>query len=204
MVTLNLQNKDGKVCSTCKVWKTVGEFYKRTRSKDGLSVKCKVCSKEYDAKYYIEHQEEHHQKGIQYRIDNVDKLREYERVRYAEEGHRYKDLNYPQKFYENNKERILEREREPENSQRHKDLALQRNYGITLEQYDSMLIAQGGHCAICPATEPGGRFKYFCVDHNHTTSKVRGLLCNNCNRAIGLLKDSPVLLRAAAIYLEKE
>ena len=73
---------------------------------------------------------------------------------------------------------------------------------ITPEQYDAMLAAQGGHCAICPATEPGRKRKYFCVDHDHETKEIRGLLCGSCNSGLGYFKDRPTFLRAAADYLE--
>lgn len=78
---------------------------------------------------------------------------------------------------------------------------LRRSYGITPERYDTMLAAQGGHCAICPAKEPGGRGKFFHVDHDHTTGKVRGLLCHRCNTALGLFQDSPAALKLAIKYL---
>ncbi len=80
---------------------------------------------------------------------------------------------------------------------------LKRNYNITLEEYDAMYERQGGKCAICPATEPGGRWNHFAVDHNHETGAVRELLCNNCNTALGLMQDSSYLLRLAANYLDK-
>jgi hypothetical protein len=80
--------------------------------------------------------------------------------------------------------------------------ALMRRYGITLAQYDAMLAAQGGHCAICPATAPGGRGEAFHVDHDHATGVVRGLLCHYCNTAIGSMNDDPARLQAAANYLE--
>lgn len=64
---------------------------------------------------------------------------------------------------------------------RMKNSNLKSLYGITLEQYDSLLASQGGHCAICPATEPGGRGGWK-VDHDHVTGKVRGLLCDSCNK----------------------
>jgi len=76
---------------------------------------------------------------------------------------------------------------------------LRHKFGITLEDYDSMLAQQDGKCAICRSEEPKG--KRFSVDHNHETGEVRGLLCNSCNVAIGLLKDSPAVLEAAKEYL---
>lgn len=80
---------------------------------------------------------------------------------------------------------------------------LLHKYGITMDDYDAMLVAQGGRCAICPATRPGGRGAWH-VDHNHDTGDVRGLLCSNCNRGMGLLGDDPEVLRAAAAYLESD
>lgn len=82
---------------------------------------------------------------------------------------------------------------------------LKAKFGITREQYDEMLEAQGGACAICrkPETElRGGRVKELCVDHCHVTQEVRRLLCANCNKGLGCFHDSPGLLREAALYLE--
>lgn len=79
---------------------------------------------------------------------------------------------------------------------------LKREYGITNEQYDAMFEDQQGRCAICGTDKPTGKWKCFAVDHNHETGAVRALLCNECNRGIGLLKDSAELLRKAAEYLD--
>jgi hypothetical protein len=80
---------------------------------------------------------------------------------------------------------------------------LKRKYGITLAEYDTMLEQQEGCCKVCGTDEPGGQGRFH-VDHNHTTGKVRGLLCSNCNTGIGKFKDSPtVLLKAAAYLLEQ-
>ena len=76
-----------------------------------------------------------------------------------------------------------------------------KQYGITIEQYDEMLAAQGGGCAICSAKTPSNRTKYFAVDHCHTTGKVRGLLCTKCNRGLGLFNDRTDLLKLATNYL---
>lgn len=77
---------------------------------------------------------------------------------------------------------------------------LKRLYGITLEEYDSMLEEQEGCCAICK-TLPNERKLH--VDHCHTTGKVRQLLCSGCNTAIGALKEDPEIIRAAAAYVER-
>tara|TARA_R110000851_G_scaffold1093_1_gene3801 strand:- start:1093 stop:1539 length:447 start_codon:yes stop_codon:yes gene_type:complete len=77
---------------------------------------------------------------------------------------------------------------------------LKSNYGITLVEYNIMLESQGGTCKICDATkETNGRA--LPVDHCHTTGKIRGILCDTCNRSIGLLGDDIDLLISAAFYL---
>lgn len=80
---------------------------------------------------------------------------------------------------------------------------LKRFYNMTLEDYEVMFKNQGGVCAICGEVETSPRVSNLTVDHCHDTNKVRGLLCNNCNRGIGLLKDSAETLRKATQYLEK-
>jgi hypothetical protein len=76
-----------------------------------------------------------------------------------------------------------------------------RSYGITVEEYDDMLESQGGGCYIC-GVGPVGRA--LDIDHDHRTGKVRGLLCSNHNRALGLLGDDPDLLLAAHTYLVQQ
>lgn len=80
---------------------------------------------------------------------------------------------------------------------------LKRKYGITLSDYDNLLEAQGGVCAICKSFETDKRRGNLSVDHDHETGKIRGLLCNRCNRGIGYLKDNPEILEAAARYLRE-
>lgn len=77
---------------------------------------------------------------------------------------------------------------------------LRSNFGLTSAEYDAMLSEQGGVCRLCGGTNTDGR--RLAVDHNHETGAIRGLLCGNCNRAIGLLRDSADLLRKAADYLD--
>lgn len=84
---------------------------------------------------------------------------------------------------------------------------LRKEFGLTLAQFDAMLAAQDGRCAICGTTETRANWRStkpeaLAVDHDHATNAVRGLLCNSCNRGLGLFADSADRLHAAAAYLE--
>lgn len=68
-------------------------------------------------------------------------------------------------------------------------------YGMTVEQWDILFESQNGVCGICRAKE------ILCVDHNHETGKIRGLLCGQCNSGIGMLKDDESILLRAIAYL---
>lgn len=84
--------------------------------------------------------------------------------------------------------------------------AMRHHHGITPKQYDEILQAQGGVCAICrqPETQMRlGEVDRLAIDHCHTTKRIRGLLCAQCNNGIGRFNDDPVCLRAAADYLER-
>jgi len=75
---------------------------------------------------------------------------------------------------------------------------LRRKYGLSLSQFEAMLLAQGGKCAICK--EP---FKSRPnVDHQHDTALVRGLLCSRCNTMIGSIERSPLILDSMLGYLK--
>jgi hypothetical protein len=83
---------------------------------------------------------------------------------------------------------------------------LKTNYGLTLEQYSEMFLAQNGVCAVCHNPDTGlrrGTVKSLDVDHNHKTNEVRGLLCSACNASLGLLKEDPLRIRALATYIER-
>lgn len=76
--------------------------------------------------------------------------------------------------------------------------ALKANYGITLEDYDQMYLKQEGKCVICY------RFQSVLnVDHCHDTLKIRGLLCDNCNKGLGCFKDKTIVLENAIKYLKE-
>jgi hypothetical protein len=75
-------------------------------------------------------------------------------------------------------------------------------YGLTPEQWEAMNRRQRGLCANCHQP-PTVRIKVLHVDHCHSTGKVRGLLCRNCNVILGLAHEDPNLLRGLADYLER-
>jgi predicted nucleic acid-binding Zn ribbon protein len=85
--------------------------------------------------------------------------------------------------------------------------ALKRNFGLTLEQYEGMYLAQDGKCAICNQPETANNnydkvTRRLAVDHCHKTGKIRQLLCTLCNQGLGSFKDDPVLIQAAIEYLK--
>ena len=76
------------------------------------------------------------------------------------------------------------------------DRAKRRRYGISQEVYEEMISAQGGRCLIC-RRKPDR----LCVDHDHTSGAVRGLLCQSCNGGMGMFDDDPARMMRAVRYL---
>lgn len=121
------------------------------------------------------------------------------------------------RYYVANREVITARARGRHFANRDKEIARMRDYGIsrygiTVERYQEMLDAQGGGCGICGRLETytvGGKPMRLSVDHDHSCCPgrkscgdcVRGLLCNNCNKGIGLLGHSHEVLTKAASYV---
>ncbi len=83
---------------------------------------------------------------------------------------------YKRKHYADNRDKYLTIER---------NRSYQKLYGITIEDYDRMLLAQDGKCHFCGSTSGGRGGRCFAVDHDHVTGKVRGLLCASCNVQLG-------------------
>jgi len=86
-----------------------------------------------------------------------------------------------------------------------KNLHLKKTFGITLDEYKTMLLKQKGVCAICGKPETStfrGKIRHLSVDHDHETDKNRGLLCNDCNIALGWFHDDVQILANAIRYLD--
>lgn len=110
---------------------------------------------------------------------------EYRRRYYA--ANRDKALAQANAWRRNNRDRWLDANRKAK-------------YGIPYGTYDRMLATQGGGCAVCGNPPPADKALH--VDHDHETGKVRGLLCDLCNRGLGYFSDSADRLRDAADYLD--
>jgi hypothetical protein len=76
---------------------------------------------------------------------------------------------------------------------------LMKTYNMTVQTYWQILKEQGGSCAVCGITSQAGI--RFHVDHDHSSSQIRGILCGKCNQAIGLLNENPILFDRAKHYL---
>lgn len=100
------------------------------------------------------------------------------------------------KWREKNRDKIRAK-----NKLRGKADKLKYRYKITLEDYNKMLIAHNNSCAICGTHESEMR-KGICIDHDHVTGKIRGLLCEPCNQGIGMFKDNIVSMASAINYLK--
>jgi Recombination endonuclease VII len=92
------------------------------------------------------------------------------------------------------------------NAEKHRDYKILKQFGVTASEYDRMLVAQNGVCAICRQEESSrhqkGSVKRLAVDHCHSTGKVRGLLCERCNQVLGRIKDDSDIARGMATYLD--
>ena len=86
------------------------------------------------------------------------------------------------------------------NPLKYKNYHLKRYFGITLDDFQKMKEAQGNVCKICKKTNG---YKDLAVDHCHASGKIRGLLCENCNKGLGMFHDTPELFEAAINYLKE-
>lgn len=137
--------------------------------------------------------------------------KEKQRAYYREYQQRPKRKAYKKQWNEQNQAVITARQRarykaDPEKySTYFRNRYVIRTYGITQQQYEEMFQQQGGVCGICgsqPDIERHG-ISRLAIDHCHSTGKIRGLLCNNCNAGMGLIGDTAEHLKAALAYLER-
>lgn len=177
-----------KQCPDCQVEKPVTEFGLNKSRPDGLQHYCRPC---YAARSKSSYEARRRAAGKRVRADVV-----------VPEGMKYcNDCENVQPVDDFRENRHLKTGRSPYCRTCHakRDAAhhLRKHYGLTPEEFEALVAAQRGSCAICE-TRPAVH-----VDHDHLTGSVRGVLCFPCNVALGHLKDDPLLFRKASAYLER-
>jgi len=158
-----------KQCLHCKAIKALDDFYTDRKARDGRRPECKSCNLARRAAHYRENPGPAIERAKRWREANPERY-EARMQAYADSGKKISD----------------------------RKSHLKRKYGLTLEDFDRMLAAQHGGCAIC------GELGVDHIDHDHANGAVRGVLCFRCNAAIGQLDDDPERARALAHYLERD
>lgn len=142
------------------------------------------------------------------RAESAREWRRKNPERAKEHAQRSRDRNYDKirarqaAWVEHNREYVQEKARAyyQKNRDRVRENNWKKTFGITAEQYHTLLKIQDGRCAICKTDTPG-KGEWFAVDHDHKTGLIRGLLCVHCNVGLGHFQDAPDLLITASEYL---
>lgn len=164
-----------KICNVCRLATPLNLFSKRSASKDGFSHRCKKCELLYKSEWRIKNREKYLNSCRNYRAKNKVKHNIYAR-------------NWARN-----------------NSTSRRAYYLKRSYGISSNEYEVIFKNQNGKCAICERVESSksvlGNLKRFHVDHCHKSGKIRSLLCSNCNRALGYIKENPKIAEKMKFYI---
>ena len=206
-----------KTCSRCGKTKRLSEFHKEKRTKGGHRCYCKECVRIYNQTYYAANRERVRAAVAAWKKANPEQVaaagkawREANPERVAASNRAYHAANRDRlvarsrAYYAANREQFAAYSRayHAANRDRVASGLLQRNYGISLADYDEMLEAQDNGCAIC-GKMPEENGQRLSVDHDHETGQVRGLLCRHCNSGLGYFMHGPERLRNAIAYLEQ-
>jgi hypothetical protein len=181
---------------------------------------------EYMRGYYAAHPGYKSQQDAKHRQKYRDKLSEYDRKRNmtperiaqraAQQKLRHQLKGdeiraYGKRYYQENRERLLGQQKAYKLAMpvelrrfRNSSYSLRHRHGLTPEQYDEILIAQGGKCALCETRQGEKGFNgRLHVDHDHITGKIRGLLCMYCNHALERVENHNGWANRAHEYLER-
>lgn len=173
-----------KTCSICKIEKDKSNFHKRSERSSGVASACKECRQPKSRQYYEENKDNKILASCKYQKENSERVLKNRRkwILINPDAVKRNSTNWRKN-----------------NPQKVRSSILKARYNLSLADYQELLLQQGGVCAIChrvPNTN-----KNLVVDHDHITNQIRGLLCNSCNLALGLLKDNKETIKSALNYL---
>lgn len=189
-----------RVCRTCGIEKVMEDFYPNKESAMGRRLSCKKCHNDKLKAGIIKSGKKDEKKEYMkaYRLRNLEKWKrtpEQQKKVNAARVERYK--NDPD-FRASVRSKVSDYFKSNPHVRKRQRM---KKYNLTLADFDAMLKAQDGKCAICGYSDTS-RVKFFpLVDHCHNKGHVRGILCSACNFGIGKFKDNPELLIKAAQYL---
>lgn len=161
-----------KPCTICHKPQPLSQFHRKATAKDGHRAQCKTCVRRYQER----------------RALGVSTPRKLGRSPESLERRKLYHRQYMRKYNKTAAWKMA-----------HRKCLIHKKYGITWDQYQSLITAQNNLCAICNKGESPKR--RLAIDHCHRTGRVRGLLCIKCNRALGYFGDDPAVVRAALGYL---
>ena len=162
-----------KRCTKCGEMKPLSSFYAMRGMRDGRRNDCTECSKAAKRARTARDPEPYRRRAREWAAENPERRAAY------------------QAEYRNR----------PDRKRAMRDAYYQRTYGLTADEVDDMLAAQGGRCAVC-GVKPE-RLASMHIDHDHERGHLRGLLCLSCNQGLGQFRDDPGLLLRAIVYLRQ-
>lgn len=183
-------------------------------SKAGCEIVAMAWTPQQNRLYYETHREQSVERGKKWRKENPEKSKESKRRSHI--AHRKQDADRSRRWKAAHREQVnaSRRRRRAKNRREDKVKArvgkekvtararqLRRKFGLTVVEYNSILESQGGVCAICGV--PPKPTRQHAVDHDHTTGRIRGVLCGICNIELGRIRDDRNWLLRAAEYLQR-
>ena len=158
-----------KRCRKCGELKPLTEFYREKGCRDGYRNDCKACFAARSKQWYLKNREHVVARVKTWQQANAERHNAYQRQYRADHAQQFREGH------------------------------LRRVFKLTSAEYEALLEAQGGVCAVCKRAPRAGRSLH--VDHDHETGAVRGLLCFSCNAGLGQFHDDPLRIAAVIVYL---
>jgi len=191
---------DQKICPRCRQTKPGKDFYPHRGSKDGLHCWCKICQKNA-SKQYRDTLAKRSVISVNKKTKQCGKCKQIKSVCMFSKNKQVRD-GYSHWCKICKRAYALKFNQKPEQRRKTRNRNLQYNYGISLEAYECLFEVQNGRCVICGATKSSCyKSDWLVVDHDRVTGRIRGLLCNRCNRTLGMAEHNVELLQKMQDYL---